>query len=569
MLRRLSMIFAVCFAPLLFGVQSRVPGVTVTSNLTDYPQTNLANMVNGVGLPAVTLSGVHDDSTEGNCWATFPGTSTTGTIDFDLHGTYVVDALVYWGHPTSIFAPRGIVLEYSTDGNNFQPVPGAPSELPLAGNFAENVLTFPAVQAAFFRMTITSSWSISPYILINEIAFRTGSQAQVSSNQIVASSTPDSTTINVTSSGPWTASSSSPWVTVTPDSGNGNAVLTVSWLANPSGFARSGSINVDGVNLFVLQAGAAAQISALPGEIRAQRSAGSAEIQVYSLPLDADPAAWIATSDRAWATLSAGSGTGSGTITVNWEENKTPFARSAQIRIGSSIVTVQQPGSLSITQVASYASRVPGAVSPGMLVMIMGNFGSGDRREAPTGSTFFEGVQVFFDSTPAEISFLSQGQVVARVPESTVSGTETSVSVEEWGVRTESVATPVHRFLPGVFTCDEQPLIGRVYSSSDPAWTNCGASALAVRSGMELYFEVTGATPDPDPVTGELPAMTATVQFGDEEFSVYSEASGQMARPGVMKVKFTVPEDAPRGLAIPVRVSVSGVPAKTVLLRIE
>jgi hypothetical protein len=149
---------------------------SVTTTLVAEFGSNLNNTINGSGLSLFpTLLGTHAATTSAN---SFIGTKDTGSIDFDLGGSYLVDGLAFWNMHKAITdnASAGIqevVISSSEDGIDYTPIASAPS------TFAEVISTtspaekfsFTAVTASFIRFDVMSNYGHPKLVAFAEIAF--------------------------------------------------------------------------------------------------------------------------------------------------------------------------------------------------------------------------------------------------------------------------------------------------------------------------------------------------------------------------------------------------------------
>ncbi|MFM2028467.1 MAG: hypothetical protein RLZZ339_3184, partial [Cyanobacteriota bacterium] len=72
-----------------------IPNITASTNMGSAFSTNIANTVNGAGLPSNTpsLTGSHAAATVTNAWF---GTALTGNITFNLNGSYSLAGFSFW-----------------------------------------------------------------------------------------------------------------------------------------------------------------------------------------------------------------------------------------------------------------------------------------------------------------------------------------------------------------------------------------------------------------------------------------------------------------------------------------
>jgi hypothetical protein len=151
------------------------------------------------------------------------------------------------------------------------------------------------------------------------------------------------TTFSVASNTAWTVSESVSWFTVSPMSGMANGTLTVNYDENTSVTARSGQITVSSAGLpnvvvTVNQAGASPTLTITPANRNVTSPAGSTTFSLTS------NTGWVVTESVAWFTAAPMSGSGNGTLTVNYVQNATGSARVGSIVVtasgGSPVVTV-------------------------------------------------------------------------------------------------------------------------------------------------------------------------------------------------------------------------------------
>jgi hypothetical protein len=140
----------------------------------------------------------------------------------------------------------------------------------------------------------------------------------------------------------WNATSSAPWLTVTPSSGVGSATLTLTAVPHASSTARSASVAVGSAAMTITQDGVSATFAAAPATWAAASPGGTQLVSLTATPVDAP---WTATSDAAWLTVTPASGVGSATLTLTAAPHiGARDARTASVTIGAATVTVTQAG---------------------------------------------------------------------------------------------------------------------------------------------------------------------------------------------------------------------------------
>lgn len=171
------------------------------------------------------------------------------------------------------------------------------------------------------------------------------------SNQNVPS-TQGTTNFTVTANVSWTAVSSETWCTVT-SSGSGDGTIVADYDYNMATTSRIAIITVTGNGLTpqtvtVTQAGATPTLAVSPPNQDVTSDAGTTDFMVSS------NSSWTASSDQTWC-LTTPSGSGNGTIDVNYLENTTFTPRIANITvtvpgISPKVVTVTQDGAVAVAE---------------------------------------------------------------------------------------------------------------------------------------------------------------------------------------------------------------------------
>ena len=175
-----------------------------------------------------------------------------------------------------------------------------------------------------------------------------------------------STTFDVISNTSWTVSESVSWIiSVSPASGNNNGTFTANYQSNTTGSSRTGQITVspasgNPVNVTVNQA-PCGEFTVTPPNRDVTAEAGSTTFDVSSTT------SWTVTESVSWITsVSPSSGSGNGTITVNYQQN-TGAQRTGQITFTASggspvvIVTVTQQAPSGMTlSLPTDATGAPG-----------------------------------------------------------------------------------------------------------------------------------------------------------------------------------------------------------------
>jgi subtilisin-like proprotein convertase family protein len=142
----------------------------------------------------------------------------------------------------------------------------------------------------------------------------------------------------------WTATSNQSWIAPSPGSGSGTGSATVAYAysANTATTARSATLTIAGKTLTVTQAAAPPCEFSLPTNAVNVSSAGGAA--TASIVANGAHCLWQATTSTPWITLTAGSGSGSGTLQFTCAANTGLNARVGTISVIGQTVTVSQAG---------------------------------------------------------------------------------------------------------------------------------------------------------------------------------------------------------------------------------
>ncbi len=144
----------------------------------------------------------------------------------------------------------------------------------------------------------------------------------------------------------WVATVDAPWVTI-PASGTGDLLMNAEITENLTLVERSAIITVSGnelsVNASIIQAAGEAMVYISPENAEVTYQAGTTNLTVTS---NTD---WTATETADWMTITP-SGTGNGTIAVNYTENPAYVDRVAPISVA---VAGKEPVIVTVTQRAS------------------------------------------------------------------------------------------------------------------------------------------------------------------------------------------------------------------------
>jgi hypothetical protein len=179
-------------------------------------------------------------------------------------------------------------------------------------------------------------------------------------------------TVTITSAGgcAWTATTSTPWITINGTGiGSGGGTVDYTVAANPDGTARSGTIAVGGQIVTVSQAAATCTFELSPETVSVSGQASTGSFSVTAN----NGCAWTAASNAPWLTItSAATGSGNGTISYGVAANATTTARSASITLGGRTFAVTQAPPACTFTLSSTSLAVPASASNGSILVMSG-----------------------------------------------------------------------------------------------------------------------------------------------------------------------------------------------------
>ncbi len=224
---------------------------------------------------------------------------------------------------------------------------------------------------------------------------------------------------------------------------------------------------------------------------------------------------------------------------------------------------------LTIGAVTNGATNLPGAISPGEIVVIYGS-GLGPAQPAffQSGanglvSTTAGGTSVFFSGSPGPVLYASANQVAAIVPYA-ISGSSAQVIVQFQGQPSAPVAVAVAPATPALFTLDSSGKGQAAAINNRDGSVNGPSHPASAGDVVQLYATGTGQT-NPPGTDGELTtvpfplvALPVTVTIGGQSVtqSFAGNAPGIVA--GVTQINVPIPNGLPAG-PVPVVVKVGGV----------
>jgi uncharacterized protein (TIGR03437 family) len=221
--------------------------------------------------------------------------------------------------------------------------------------------------------------------------------------------------------------------------------------------------------------------------------------------------------------------------------------------------------------VLNAASAIQGAIAPGEIITIHGNFGFNDfgGGAAPGVSfmldsqgrvpTSLNDTEILINGKPAPLLYASASQVNAIVPYEVAGQTAATVQALFYGL-SQVWSIPVAPAAPGIFTLDstgagpaavlnqDNSVNGPTQPAARGTVIQIFATGIPVRGAVTGSVTPTAAPGSTDPVSVAIGGVTAPILYA-------GPAPGEIA--GLVQVNAVVPDIAPTGPAIPIVLSVS------------
>jgi uncharacterized protein (TIGR03437 family) len=449
----------------------------------------------------------------------------------------------------------------------------------------------------FVPAMLTVSTAVDLSVNPGTLAFDFTPGAAAPAAQILSVSAPN-TVLNYTAAAE--TLSGGQWLSVTPTGGLSPATLSVT--VNPQGLAAgiySGFIRVSApqaansprliqVTLTVRQAAPTLAVSRdsvsfaftpgspVPAAQQVQVTSTGDAVTFSGTVSTATGGQWLSAassgaSTPATLTISVNpaglaAGTYSGTVTV---ASTTNAANARTINITLTVAAIPAPQLTTFVHAASFA---PSGAIPGMLFTIAGtNLGPAaplTTQLDPRGNveSTLGGTRVLFDGLAAPLIYVSPTQINGVVPYGVAGRASTRVTVTYQGVTSSSLELRVADTNPGIFMLNQAGQ-GAILNASDGNSIN-GAGRPAARGGIIVIYATGEGQTSPFGVDGTVPGVNAPlrrpladvrVEIGGVAARVDYAGSAPQFVSGVLQINAVVPESAPVGPSVPIRVTIGSV----------
>ena len=206
-----------------------------------------------------------------------------------------------------------------------------------------------------------ASGNLSCSIQVKQMADETEPYLEVDTESVSAPAEGLEKKVNVSANVGWKASCTASWVTLSPKSGNGDGVMTITVAANASYEARSAVVKVTDTNgtlsyNVTVEQEAAEEEAYL--EIDTDNLTASAEGTQKKVNITSN-VDWKASCTADWVTLSPKSGNGDAVLTISVAANASPEARSTVVEVADANGKLPYKYNITINQSAADVGEEP------------------------------------------------------------------------------------------------------------------------------------------------------------------------------------------------------------------
>jgi uncharacterized protein (TIGR03437 family) len=221
-----------------------------------------------------------------------------------------------------------------------------------------------------------------------------------------------------------------------------------------------------------------------------------------------------------------------------------------------------------VLSVANAASYVSGAVAPGEIVVIGGQWlgpktiNTLQLNSTGNVSALLAGTRILFDGIAAPLIYTMQEQLSVVVPYAIDVRSQTSLQVEYQGIRSAPIVLPVTSTSPAIFTLNQSGT-GQGVIVNEDGTINGPESPAARGSVISIYGTGEGQTVPPgvdgliaDASNLRRPLRTATVSIGGQHADVLYLGSAGDQVSGLFQANVRIPLSVTPGGSVPVAIAI-------------
>ncbi|HEU0122877.1 MAG TPA: hypothetical protein VFQ91_20260 [Bryobacteraceae bacterium] len=467
-----------------------------------------------------------------------------------------------------------------------------PQAVPGTGTYSGSVLINNLSDNTQVSIPVTMILSGAPLAATPQaLSFTMPAGATTGATQIVQ--------LSGTSGAPFTATSNSAWLTVSPANAAlpyGLSVQAASASLTPGNYTGAVTITSSGV-ITVVNVALTVTAATVPtlsptilnfGYVTGGSVPGAQTIAVNSTSSTALPfttsvrsgstgTSWLAVTASSLVTPASLSvavqpgglapGTYRGVVVVT-------ATGSGETRTAEVVLTVTAPTAPTLSTALHGATRKLSAITPGMLLSLRGaGLGpvqgvNGSISSAGAYETSYGTYRVYFDGVAAPLLYISDTRIDTAVPYAMAGRRSARVEVENAGVR----SNPMDLILspdaaPGIYTQDGSG-VGQASVLNQNGSLNSLTNPAAAGSVISFFATGEGQT-EPAGQDGRViatdlrrPVLPVAVNIGGSAAEVIYAGSAPGLISGLMQVNVRIPADAPRGGAVALELRVGPAPSR-------
>jgi uncharacterized protein (TIGR03437 family) len=237
-------------------------------------------------------------------------------------------------------------------------------------------------------------------------------------------------------------------------------------------------------------------------------------------------------------------------------------------------IRVLTPVPFSVGEATNAASGVQGPIAPGEIVAVFGNgigpakLTSGTYANGFLSSQIAGSAQINFNGIPAPLLYSSSGLASAIVPYEVAGMSTVNVVLTSGGNESSTTVLPVAAAAPGIFTVSTTGAGQATAFNVANGAQNSAANPVKTGSYISLYITgagqtITAAQDGQIATSAAMTVLPVTATIGGVTAPVTYAGAAPTFVSGLTQVNVQVPQGIATGSAVPVTISVGGVPAQS------
>jgi uncharacterized protein (TIGR03437 family) len=446
-------------------------------------------------------------------------------------------------------------------------------------------VTLPASLTGLLTLAVMAATSTDS---INVMAVSTAPAIALSQSSLQFSYTPGGTvpaaqTVTITNSGGgsllWTASSSAPWLTVTPTSDSAPSSISVS--VSPAGLSSGsyqGTVQISSsgvsnspqsITVTLTVAAGGATLAVAPQTLTFQYAIGSAPPAAQNVSITnggSGTLTWTASDSDSWVVLSPPSGTAPGSLAISVSPAGMAagsYSSNVQIAAGGAAgspatitvqLVVQTSTGINVAAVTNAASSQPRFASATWVSIygtsLAGTTDSWQSSDFVNGAlpTSLDGVSVTINGIPAYIDYVSPTQINVLAPDDGTVG-PVQVQVTSGGQQSNSFTAQKAQFAPAFFLIGSGPYAAAQHADSTLVGSvNVlpGVTTRPASPGEVIQIYATGFGPTNPPLPTAQLVTTSSALANQVQVTVGGVAAdlqyAGLVESGLYQLNVTVPQ---------------------------